>query len=253
MAASGMRTRYLLGLQIAVTRRAEAISVIQDRYSLNKQTLVVFANTNLLSLLESYCFRNEISQKCIVLNDGLGVDIISILSGEKRFPENLNGTDFTNDLLRALGEKTRIFCFGSKEGVVNTAAAELARLYSLAVAGSVDGFVSNSYMNSDLVDSINSSCSDVILVGLGNPRQEEWMLKNADRLQARVIVCVGAFFDFTAGAVYRAPPWARRLRLEWLFRLFQEPTRLWRRYSVDPIRLALKAARERFKRKCLSS
>jgi N-acetylglucosaminyldiphosphoundecaprenol N-acetyl-beta-D-mannosaminyltransferase len=81
-----------------------------------------------------------------------------------------------------------------------------------------------------VVEDINRSGADVVWVGIGQPKQERWMAEMRDRLHAPVLVGVGAAFDFHAGLVRQAPSWLQRLGLEWLFRLSQEPRRLWRRY-----------------------
>jgi N-acetylglucosaminyldiphosphoundecaprenol N-acetyl-beta-D-mannosaminyltransferase len=77
---------------------------------------------------------------------------------------------------------------------------------------------------------INRAAPDVVWVGIGVPLQEKWMAQMRDLLDAPVLVGVGAAFDFHAGLVPQAPPWMQRAGLEWLFRLAQEPRRLWRRY-----------------------
>jgi N-acetylglucosaminyldiphosphoundecaprenol N-acetyl-beta-D-mannosaminyltransferase len=81
-----------------------------------------------------------------------------------------------------------------------------------------------------VVDDINRSGADVVWVGIGVPKQEKWMARMRDRLDAPVLVGVGAAFDFHAGLVPQAPDTLQRLGLEWAFRLVQEPRRLWRRY-----------------------
>ncbi len=78
---------------------------------------------------------------------------------------------------------------------------------------------------------INRSRADIVWVGIGVPKQEKWMARMRDRLNAPVLVGVGAAFDFHAGLVAQAPPWMQRLGLEWLFRFGTEPRRLWRRYA----------------------
>jgi N-acetylglucosaminyldiphosphoundecaprenol N-acetyl-beta-D-mannosaminyltransferase len=81
-----------------------------------------------------------------------------------------------------------------------------------------------------IVADINRAAPDVVWVGIGVPRQEKWMARMRGRLDAPVLVGVGAAFDFHAGLVRQAPPWMQRSGLEWAFRLLQEPRRLWRRY-----------------------
>ncbi len=81
-----------------------------------------------------------------------------------------------------------------------------------------------------VVEEINSSRADVVWVGIGVPKQEKWMARLRDELDAPVLVGVGAAFDFHAGLVAQAPSWLQRAGLEWAYRLAQEPRRLWRRY-----------------------
>jgi N-acetylglucosaminyldiphosphoundecaprenol N-acetyl-beta-D-mannosaminyltransferase len=81
-----------------------------------------------------------------------------------------------------------------------------------------------------VVREINASCADVVWVGIGVPKQEKWMARLRPRLEAPVLVGVGAAFDFHAGLVAQAPDWLQSLGLEWAFRLSREPRRLWRRY-----------------------
>ncbi|MGH9740575.1 MAG: WecB/TagA/CpsF family glycosyltransferase, partial [Candidatus Acidiferrales bacterium] len=83
-----------------------------------------------------------------------------------------------------------------------------------------------------IVDTINRAAPDVIWVGLSTPKQERWMFEHRSRLSAPVLVGVGAAFDINSGAKKQAPEWMREHGLEWLFRLLQEPRRLWRRYLV---------------------
>jgi N-acetylglucosaminyldiphosphoundecaprenol N-acetyl-beta-D-mannosaminyltransferase len=77
---------------------------------------------------------------------------------------------------------------------------------------------------------IQRSGAEVVWVGIGVPKQEKWMARMAPRLRSQVLVGVGAAFDFHGGLIPQAPPRMQRLGLEWLFRLAQEPRRLWRRY-----------------------
>jgi N-acetylglucosaminyldiphosphoundecaprenol N-acetyl-beta-D-mannosaminyltransferase len=82
----------------------------------------------------------------------------------------------------------------------------------------------------EIVTAINRANADYVWVGLSTPKQEIWMGQHRARLDARVLIGVGAAFDFHAGRVRQAPRWMQRAGLEWLFRLYQEPRRLWRRY-----------------------
>jgi N-acetylglucosaminyldiphosphoundecaprenol N-acetyl-beta-D-mannosaminyltransferase len=94
----------------------------------------------------------------------------------------------------------------------------------------------------EMVDQINASRADAIWVGLGSPKQEYWMAEFRERLQAPVMIGVGAAFDFLSGAKPQAPKWMQRVGLEWLFRLLSEPRRLWRRYAQYPLFVILALA-----------
>jgi len=91
------------------------------------------------------------------------------------------------------------------------------------------------------VQKINASEIKILFIGLGCPKQERWMAANFDRIQA-VMIGVGAGFDFFAGTKKQAPKWMMRISLEWLFRLFTEPKRLWRRYLYNNPRFLCLAA-----------
>jgi len=86
----------------------------------------------------------------------------------------------------------------------------------------------------DIITTVNANQSDILWVGLGSPRQEIWMNKNRGVINAPVMVGVGAAFDFLSGNKPQAPQWIQRIGMEWLFRLFNEPKRLWSRYRQYP-------------------
>jgi exopolysaccharide biosynthesis WecB/TagA/CpsF family protein len=167
--------------------------------------------------------------RATVFNDGVGIDIASSILFGKRFPANLNGTDFTPMLLESLDRPLRVYLLGSQLEVVNEASRRLQeRFPRVSIVGSHHGFFSRDETNS-LVANIRLSQTELLLVGMGNPIQELWAAENAAQTGA-VVLCVGALFDFLSGRMPRAPTWVRALRFEWLYRLALEPRRLWRRY-----------------------
>ena len=136
---------------------------------------------------------------------------------------------------RAAATGTRMFLYGTKG---EAALAELtqtlqARYPGLRIVGGHPPQFRplSPDEESEVAAKINASGADVVWVGLGVPRQEKWMHAMRDRLDAPVLVGVGAAFDFHAGTVRQAPGWLQRLGMEWAFRLAMEPRRLWRRYA----------------------
>jgi N-acetylglucosaminyldiphosphoundecaprenol N-acetyl-beta-D-mannosaminyltransferase len=144
---------------------------------------------------------------------------------------------------RAVADGRRFYLYGGRS---QTALAQLARMLRLRhpglkiVGGQAPPFRELTPAEEDVVaDDINRSGADVVWVGIGVPKQEKWMARMRDRLEAPVLIGVGAAFDFHAGLVPQAPPRMQRLGLEWLFRVVQEPRRLVRRYArYNPLFLA---------------
>ena len=107
----------------------------------------------------------------------------------------------------------------------------VAKLPPVKVAGLDPAFVKLDKDQPEIVERINAAKPDLLFVALGNPKQELWMGRNAARLDVPVMIGVGGTFNFITGRVKRAPRWIQRSGLEWIFRIYQEPGRLWRRYA----------------------
>ena len=221
---------------VATDSRMQATHLHETIRMKGKETLF-FANTNFIVKCRPLLER---MQRCraIIVNDGVGMDIAAKLAGE-RFVENLNGTDFTPYFLRGAERPLRVFLLGAKPEVVARAAAHVGEQLGQIVAGSCDGYGGLAQYRDQLPQIVNRSGADVLLVAMGNPVQEEWILANRAELNAHVIIGVGALFDFWAGDKPRAPRLVQRARLEWLYRLCLEPKRLLRRYTVDIVRFLL--------------
>lgn len=128
------------------------------------------------------------------------------------------------------------YLYGSSAGVLNKLKASLAGKYpGLNICGIYSPPFRKLTQEEDenIVREINSSCPDIIWVGLGSPKQDLWMYEHRQRINAPVMIGVGAAFDFLAGIKPQAPTWIRNNGFEWLFRLVTEPKRLWRRYLIN--------------------
>lgn len=153
-----------------------------------------------------------------------------------RGTERVYGPDLMQALCARSAERGyRQFFLGGGPGVAEQLAANLQQRHpGLTVAGvSCPPFRALSEAEeTTLIDSINASRADVVWVGLGSPKQDLWMARLRSRLEAPLLVGVGAAFDFHTGRIAQAPRWMQRSGLEWAFRLASEPRRLWRRYLV---------------------
>ena len=142
----------------------------------------------------------------------------------------------------------RCYFYGAGPGVAERLAARLvARFPGLTVVGAETPPYRPLSDEEDqaAVDRINEARPDIVWVGLGAPKQERWMASHEGRLEAPVMLGVGAAFDMHAGTLAQAPPWMQRSGLEWAYRLYREPRRLWRRYLSTNPRFALAMLRRR--------
>jgi N-acetylglucosaminyldiphosphoundecaprenol N-acetyl-beta-D-mannosaminyltransferase len=134
------------------------------------------------------------------------------------------------------------FFYGGKEGVPEQLVGRLrARFPDLRVAGTYSPPFRALTPEEDaaLVDRINAAAPDLVWVGLSTPKQERWMAAHVGRLEAPALLGVGAAFDIHAGTLKQAPRWMQRSGLEWAYRLYREPRRLWRRYASNNPRFAV--------------
>jgi beta-1,4-glucosyltransferase len=224
-------TLMLGGFPVVRTTSAELADQLTGALEKKDQHLLFFANTNFVVKCQSLQEKMR-KANTLIVNDGIGVDIATWLIHRKKFPENLNGTDFIPHYLQQAHQQARVFLFGAKPGIAQRAAATLKHDYGVNVVGTSDGYRPATTFD-QLVDEMNIANANVILVAMGNPAQEKWILDYHQNLNASVFIGVGALFDFLAGDKPRAPHIIQKLRLEWLYRLCLEPTRLLRRYTVD--------------------
>ncbi|NNJ24558.1 WecB/TagA/CpsF family glycosyltransferase [Alienimonas chondri] len=174
----------------------------------------------------------------LTLADGTPVVAASRWFG-KPVPERVPGSDLVPSLLASANAKRplRVFLLGAGPGVAEIAAANIARDTPHAeVVGTHCpplGFERNPQENELILALLEEAKPDVLIVGLGFPKQEKWVHAHREALTCGVALCVGATIDFLAGNVTRAPRWLGRVGLEWVFRLGLEPKRLAGRYAND--------------------
>lgn len=238
---------------LAVRRRtaeaatADILRAVGDQRSM----LVAFANTHLLYFaMKDAAFSARLAQ-FYVLNDGIGMALMARVACGAGFPQNLNGTDFTPRLLQGLPVGTRVMLVGAKRDVVLAAASWISRRFRhLVVCGACDGYEDCAPETGRALAEIEARQPQVVLVAMGNPLQENWMQTCQQRSPGRVLIGVGALFDFLSTTKARAPEALQRLRLEWLYRMCLEPSRLWRRYTVEVWVVLIALLQERRMRYC---
>ena len=174
----------------------------------------------------------------MVTADGMPIVALSRLLRDP-LPERVAGSDLTPAICRACAaEGLRFHVLGGTPEVLAEAFAKLGISGSPAIAGTDSSRVDLAGDFSETVARANASKPDILFVALGNPKQELWIRRAFDRIDAPVAIGVGGSFNFVSGRVKRAPAWVRRCGLEWAHRIVQEPGRLWRRYAVDLVKFS---------------
>jgi N-acetylglucosaminyldiphosphoundecaprenol N-acetyl-beta-D-mannosaminyltransferase len=133
------------------------------------------------------------------------------------------------------GNQIKHFFFGSTQLILEKMSAVIQKKFPAAI---VRGMISPPFKslspneNLEFISQINDLNPDIIWVGLGAPKQEKWMYENYQKLNKGIMIGVGAGFDYLAGETHHAPDWMKNYSLEWLYRLIQDPQRLWKRYLI---------------------
>lgn len=231
------RRRYpVLGIWVDATdpvrTSAAAAAWLRER----AKAYICLANVHaVMEALPRSDLRAVYNQSALTVPDGMPLVWLGRLRGH-RDVRRVYGPDLMLTLCgSAAPHGARVFFYGGAADVASRLAAVLAtRFPGLVIAGAeAPPFRPLSQKEDDeAIARINATRPDIVFVGLGCPKQERWMADHRDRLEAPVLVGVGAAFDFHTGRVRQAPRWMMGAGLEWLFRLWQEPRRLWHRYLV---------------------
>lgn len=236
-AGSGSRTApdtfRLFGVCVNNTTMEQAVTHAAESCNANIKSNLAFVNTDCLNKAwnnDAYCkILNGFER---VYADGSGIKLVSVIRGWTLL-DNVNGTDMFPRLCEALAEQgTSVFLLGGRPGVAEACAHAMQTRYpGLRVAGVMHGYFAQDD-NDAVIQRINESGAGVLLVAFGAPDQEFWIAKHSHQLAPAVRIGVGGLFDFYSGRISRAPLWMRRIGQEWIWRLMQEPARMWRRYLL---------------------
>jgi len=222
----------VLGVAIDNVTLREATDHILDAAADKSQvTSVAFVNADCLNMaVSSSEYAGLLASRDYVFGDGAGVRYACRLTSQP-IVDNVNGTDLFPRLCEAAAHRGQsIYLLGGKPGVAERAGRRVtARYPQVKIAGCQHGYFDPACTDT-VIDAINASGADILLVAMGAPSQEFWIKAHADRLRVGVAMGVGGLLDFVAGEVGRANPWVRKLGFEWLVRFANEPTRLLKRY-----------------------
>jgi N-acetylglucosaminyldiphosphoundecaprenol N-acetyl-beta-D-mannosaminyltransferase len=225
----------ILGVRMDNWTMDQAVSWIVDTPLGSPPQMLAFVNPDCLNT--AWCdagYREILAESSVVLPDGIGIHYACKLLGTS-LAANVNGTDLFPrlcDALESCGQS--LFLLGGRPGISDALVERMAERWpQVRVAGHHHGYFDRGGEDERaIVEMINASGADHLLVAFGAPHQERWIAEHRDHLRVRTAVGVGGLFDFYSGKLPRAPGWMRELGFEWAWRLLQEPGRMWRRYVI---------------------
>ncbi len=225
--------RTIMGMRCWDTELDSAAQFLVKAAIARQSLQVYFVNAHCVNIAaRDAAYAQLLKSSPFLFADGAGMALAARVNGAP-LTNNVNGTDLFPRLCAAAAAASVPIAFlGARPGVARQCATLMERQYpGLSVVWVEDGYLSNEAERSKLAE-LDNSGARLLFVAKGVPTQEHWIAANAARRAAPVILGVGALFDFYSGTVPRAPPLLRQLRMEWAFRLLQEPRRLFRRYVL---------------------
>ena len=178
-------------------------------------------------------YQETINNSLLSIPDGKPLQIVGRLKGNKEISRLFGPTVMEKFIDWGRKDDIKHFFFGSSEENLSKLKTAIEQKYP---GSKIVGMVAppfkpmNEWNNGDFIQIINEASPDFIWVGLGAPKQEQWMYDYYKNIDKGILFGIGAGFDYLAGNTKHAPQWMKNLALEWLYRLIQEPRRLWKRY-----------------------
>lgn len=227
----------ILGVRINTYTKSQVFSIVESFIRSKKPHLIWTANVDhLIKLTRDGQFRDIYEAADLVMADGMPLVWVSRLFGSS-LPERVTGIGFLEEFAPIAEKRGYIYFFlGGNEATLDKAKDVLQennpnlRIFTYAPSYSE---LWSKKENDAIVSAIKKADPDILFVGVGAPKQEKWIYRNLKKLNVPVAMGVGGAFEMVAGVKKRAPYWMQHIGLEWLFRLIQDPRRLWKRYAQN--------------------
>ena len=226
-----MEKEKILGFDIITYSLEKLLSEIYKDYLKNEQLFIVNINPEIaVKNYKEYKFKKNLNKQKYQIPDGSGI-VWASKKKKGKIRERITGIDLMLKICEKSQEyKTKIFLYGAKQEIVEKAKEELKKNYpQINIVGKCNGYVDEI----KAVEEIKKSGADIVFVGLGSPKQEEFIINNREKLNSvRIFMPVGGSFDVISKTKKRAPKWIIKINLEWLYRLIQEPKRIFRQVKL---------------------
>jgi N-acetylglucosaminyldiphosphoundecaprenol N-acetyl-beta-D-mannosaminyltransferase len=225
----------------------ETVQKIDDTVAMNRFTQHVVVNVaKIVNMQKDPQLATSVRESDIINIDGMGVVLGARMLGHD-VPERVTGIDLFYELLAMSARKGySVYLLGAHDDVVNEAARRVKTLYpELKLAGYHHGYFWDD--EEAMVNKVRASGAQLLFVAITSPKKENFINRWREQLGVTFVMGVGGTFDVVAGKVKRAPLWMQKSGLEWLFRVIQEPRRMWKRYLVTNSKFAWMLLNEKLK------
>lgn len=226
---SGTTRRSLGGIYADMVDYGSLLSIIEKSLDKDQKLTITYLNASCFNILSKNNLLNKrLNNFDIIHPDGIGIFLAAkLLPGTPSIPARFTGSDFYPFLWENCIRNNRsIFFFGHKNETLRNIQSFIPEL---KVAGIQNGY---NFDDTVVLEKINRSNADILVIGLGYPAQEEWVLKHQSKLNCRVIICTGEGIKVFAGSKKRGPRFLQKLGLEWLVRLVLNPLKNFKRYMI---------------------
>jgi N-acetylglucosaminyldiphosphoundecaprenol N-acetyl-beta-D-mannosaminyltransferase len=242
---------WILGVRVDNKTMKETIQEILQMAFSKHPKVVSFLNAEYANIAyKNSEYKAALNKSDLVLPDGIGLRIAGKWLGTP-IRQNVNGTNLFPRLCVALkDQELPLFLLGGQPSVLEGITKWVQQNYPwVQIAGTHHGYFTPE-AEETIVKQISDSRSRILLVGLGAPQQNLWVIKHLPKLKVGVVLTVGGLFDFYSQRIPRAPTWMQEMGLEWFYRLIQEPKRLWKRYLIGNWIFLLRIIKQKYTRSC---
>ena len=249
-ACAASETVKILGIDVDNLTMTESIERIMTILDGERAHQVCFVNADCANIaFKNRSYLKTLQQSSITLADGIGMKLAGKLLANE-IKQNVNGTDLFPRLCATLETTDKgIYLLGGRPGVAEGVSEWINANYpGVKISGRHHGYLSASD-GAEVIEEIRTSGASLLLVAFGAPMQDLWIQKHLESLGVRAAMGVGGLFDFYSGRIDRAPQWLREMGFEWLYRFYQEPGRMWKRYFVGNGLFLIRVIRERMSNK----
>jgi exopolysaccharide biosynthesis WecB/TagA/CpsF family protein len=221
------KIKLLRKLNIFYTQQDVIEAINNQIMSQSKSISINFMNAHAFNMsCDDRSFYNSLMASSFLLRDGIGVEV-GLKLNKMEFGANLNGTDLIPIIMNDLFKDKSIAIFGSTENEINKV-KKIYSEYGFNISVTCDGFQELEHY----VALLGKYPADLVVLGMGMPKQEFLSQKICQKFDHKTVISGGAIFDFISGKVVRAPQWMRKINMEWVYRLYLEPKRLFNRYVI---------------------